>query len=125
VPISIDAAKLQNDLKLHDFSTRVLASVAKLDGIRNAAQSQLDAAFRGDKAMDVESLRKVCALWDEVKEMMTCFLPFKLDTATGERVHSQLLLYRNAVMEGALGVLGIENSCGSSTALAGNHSAKE
>ena len=52
--------------------------------------------------------------------MMTCFLPFKLDTATGERVHSQLLLYRNAVMEGALGVLGIENSCGSSTALAGN-----
>ncbi len=76
--------------------------------------------------MDVESLRKVCALWDEVKEMMTCFLPFKLDTATGERVHSQLLFFRAAAMAGAFQVLGLENNSGSSdTALAGNTSAEE
>ncbi len=120
MPISIDAAKLKSDLTLHDFSTRVLARTAALDGIRNAAQTQLDAAFRGDKAMEVESLRKVCALWDEVKEMMTCFLPFKLDTATGERVHSQLLLYRKSVMEGALQFLGINNSGGETTGPADN-----
>jgi|SRR6266478_6421220 len=108
--VSIDAAKLKSDLTLHDFSTRVLASVAKFDGIRNTAQSQLDAAFRGDKAMDVESLRKVCALWDEIKEMKFCFLPFALDLAEPTRVHSQLLVYRKSVMEGALQFLGINNS---------------
>ena len=105
--ISIDAAKLKSDLTLHDFSTRILASVAKLDGIRNAAQSQLDAAFRGDKAMDVEALRKISALWGEIKGMTDCFLPYKLDASTGERVHSQLLLYRKSVMEGALQFLGL------------------
>ncbi len=119
MPISIDAAKLQNDLKLHDFSTRVLASVAKLDGIRNAAQSQLDAAFRGDKQMDVESLRKVCALWDEVKEMMLYFLPYKLDFSSGERVHSQLLLFRE-MRECGLQILGLNNSGSSDTEPANN-----
>src|SRR6266481_1432686 len=122
MPVSIDAAKLKADLMLHDFSTRVLASVAKLDGIRNAAQSQLDAAFRGDKAMDTEALRKVCALWDEVKEMMFYFLPYKLDLSSGERVHSQLLLFRE-MRECGLQILGLNNSGSSDTEPADNFTA--
>lgn len=106
--IDIDAAKLKSDLDLHGFSTRVLASAGKLDGIRNAAQSQLDAAFRGDKAMDVEALRKISALWKEIKDVMEFFSPYKLDVSTGERVHSQLLMFRG-MRECGLQILGLNN----------------
>jgi hypothetical protein len=109
--VSTDAAKLKADLTLHDsFSVRVLTAVAKLDGVRNAAQTQLDADLRGEKKMDVQALRKLCELWGEIKEMQTAFLPYKLDLGTAERTHSQLILFRKSAMEGFLQMLGVDNS---------------
>src|SRR5258708_14491815 len=123
----MDFRDLRAELERRGMPVPEFAKLVAAEAIPYASKLSLNQAWSETDPTPLRSdiAERVLNLWREVEEMLSVFLPYRLDISSGRRVHDQLLFYRKSVMAGALGVLGIENSCGSSTALAGNDSAEE
>ena len=115
MPTAFDLmTRLKNGLTLREMSTDVFGAVATLEGIKHGSKAQLNKAFSDRFVMPGESAQKLWGLWCELEALIDCLLPYRVDLSTGERTHSQLLLFRAAAMAGAFQVLGLENNSGSS-----------
>ncbi|HSY32535.1 MAG TPA: hypothetical protein VLA42_11125 [Verrucomicrobiae bacterium] len=99
MPLSIDA-QLRDALKLRDISTRTFAAIAKLEGIKNASQPQLDKAFKetAGGALSGDTAEKLWGLWCELELMVFetyAFSPWAVMALDdGERVHTSLQIFR-------------------------------
>jgi hypothetical protein len=93
MPLTIDE-QLRDALTAREISTRTFARIAKLEGIKNASQPQLDAAFRTGDGLSNETAEKLWVLWLEIERMIHDFLPFPLDVSNGIRTHASLQIYR-------------------------------
>jgi len=105
------------------MSIPAFAELVALEGIPYASKSRLNQAWseKDTVPMRDDIAERISNLWHEIREMSDCFLPYRLDLSEATRVHSQLSLYRKAVMEGALQFLGVNiNSNGNDTEPADN-----
>jgi hypothetical protein len=92
--------QLRDALKLRGVSTRTFAAIAKLEGIKNASQPQLDKAFKetAGGALGGDTAEKLWGLWCELELMVletyTCSPWAVMALNDGVRVQTSLQIFR-------------------------------